>query len=72
MKRKIEGYIQLWEERAYEKGIPDEVPLRLSQLHKAPSYRQICLAILKNDQALTSLGLTAKVPECYRTLKRIE
>ena len=72
MREKIEKYIETWEERCYSDGIPDEVPPRLSQLNKAPSYKQICSAIFKNDHCLKTLGFTPPKSAAYRELKRIE
>lgn len=68
----IQNYISKWENRCYLDGIPDEVPLRLEQLNKAPSYKAIVKAILKNDLNLKSLGNNIKKPNAYHELKRIE
>jgi len=72
MKRKINQYIQTWLGHGYPDGIPDEADPVLESLNKAPSYRAICRAIMKNDTTLISLGFSR--PECaaYNTLKRIE
>lgn len=72
MKKRIENYIAEWEKKGYSKGIPDEAPVRLSQLNKVPSYKKICLAILNNDHTLKSLGFIAKKSKYYHILKRIE
>ena len=72
MKKKVKEYIELWEGRCYSDGIPDEVPNRIAQLHKAPSYKQICIAILNNDYPLKSLGLEPKKSDCYHLSKREE
>jgi len=72
MKQEIETYIKGWESRCYSNGIPDEVPARIEQLNKAPSYKQLCKAILKNDKALKTLGFQPRKPESYHRLKRIE
>jgi len=72
MKKKIEDYIKTWESRCYSDGIPEEVPSRISQLNKAPSYKQICSAILKNDINLKSLGFTPKKSKYYSEFKRVE
>ena len=58
MKEKIEKYISQWEKNCYSNGIPDEAPLRLEQLNKVPSYKQICKAILKNDFHLETIGFS--------------
>ncbi len=68
----IQNYISKWEKRCYNDGIPEEIPLRLEQLNKAPSYKAIVKAILKNDLNLKTLGNTIKKPNAYHELKRIE
>ena len=70
MKGKIDQYIKEWEEKGYASGIPEEVPKRLNQLNKAPSYKAICLAILNNN--IKSLGFTPKKSKYYHYLKKIE
>ena len=70
MRAKIEKYIRDWETNCYYNGIPDEVELRLEQLNKVPSYKQICKAILKND--LKQIGIIPKESKYYFELKRIE
>lgn len=63
-------YITTWEAKGYSDGIPDEVPSRLMQLRKAPSYKAIALAILKND--ITDLGFSPSFSAWYFELKRVE
>jgi predicted phosphoadenosine phosphosulfate sulfurtransferase len=58
--------------KGYENGIPDEADPRLEGMGLAPSYRQICRAIIKNDAALTSLGFSRPKCETYSFLKKIE
>lgn len=72
LKENIEEYVKQWEDKCYPHGIPDEVPVRLAQLHKAPSYKQIALCILKNDYALKTLGFELKKSKYYHALKKIE
>lgn len=72
MRKKIENYIQKWTTTVYLNDIPDEAPRRLEELNKVPSYRQICIAILKNDNSLKYLGFTPKVSNYYSLLKRKE
>ena len=66
----MEEYLKTWQRRGYSDGIPDEVPARLMSLRKAPSYKAIALAILKND--ITDLGFTPPASAWYSELKRIE
>jgi predicted phosphoadenosine phosphosulfate sulfurtransferase len=72
MKDKIIHYNQKWEKKGYKQGIPDEAPAVLEAMCKVPSYRMICKAILRNDFALTSLGLSKPKSQAYNLLKRIE
>lgn len=72
MKKKIQQYIDNWESKCYKDGLPDEAPRRLEQLNKVPSYRKICIAILRNDVALESLGYSKNKTAIYHELKRIE
>ena len=70
--RKTLDYIKKWEARGYENGIPEQAPDLLEEHVKAPSYRAICLGILKNDSYLVSLGYSRPKSGAYMALKRIE
>lgn len=70
MRSKIEKYIKTWQERCYFFELPDESPPEIFE--KVPSYERICLAILKNDRQLESLGFKREKCELYSLLKRIE
>lgn len=72
MRQKIRRYIATWEGRGYAEGLPDEAPGVLESLNKVPSYRSICMAIMKNDSSLLSLGYARPACEVYMVLKRIE
>jgi len=61
-----------WESRGYSDGIPDEAPLRLEALNKAPSYRMICIAIMKNDKQLKTLGYSREKCHAYTDIKKEE
>ncbi|CAB4131252.1 Protein of unknown function DUF3440 [uncultured Caudovirales phage] len=69
-KQKIIKYIQTWEQKCYPDGIPDEVPIEIQEL--VPNYKKICLAILKNDYALKTLGLNTTKSKYYDYYKKIE
>lgn len=58
----------MWESRCYHKGIPDEAPIQI--IEKVPSYKKICLSILKNDYK--DLGYYPKKSKYYSILKRME
>lgn len=72
MKDKILDYIRTWERRCYSNGIPDHAPHEIEIKNSVPSYRKICLAILKNDHSLKSLGYAEKKSVYYDYYKKIE
>lgn len=72
MKNRIVHYLRTWEQRGYEKGIPDEVPSELMRLNLAPSHKAIALAILRNDHSLSTLGYSQPVSPWCGVLKRVE
>jgi predicted phosphoadenosine phosphosulfate sulfurtransferase len=72
MDQRVRSYVQLWENRCYKQGIPDQAPERLELFGLVPSYRRIVVAILKNDITLKSLGYTPRKSLHYNELKRIE
>lgn len=55
-KNKIATFIQWYRQRGYQDGIPDEVDLELEAQHKAPSWRRVCKALLRNDYWCKGLG----------------
>jgi len=69
-KEKIREYISTWEKRCYPHGLPDFVPIEINDL--VPSYRQICIAIMKNENNLESLGFQRTMCEIYGDIKREE
>jgi len=72
MKYRIIKYIELWVNRCYVDGIPDEAPTELEKNGLVPSYRRICKAIMKNDSQLQELGYNRKKCKLYMDLKRDE
>lgn len=72
MRARIAHYIETWERRGYENGIPEEVPHELMRLNLAPSYKAIAIAILKNDHTLSSLGYSKPVSPWYNAIKKHE
>jgi predicted phosphoadenosine phosphosulfate sulfurtransferase len=50
-KNKIAYYIQWYKVRGYPDGLPDgeEVPIKLENARKVPSWRRVCKTLLKND-----------------------
>lgn len=70
--QKIDAYLATWETRCYTEGIPDEVETLLQKSGRAPSYKAIAMAILKNDHHLTTLGFQGFETPYYGLLKRLE
>ena len=56
----------------YFYDIPDDVPVVLADKKLAPSYKAIAIAMLNNDHALKSLGMSQPKSEAYSMLKKIE
>lgn len=71
-KEKVTGYIDKWEQRGYKGGIPDEAPLELERMGIVPSYRMICIALMKNPNNLEILGFQREKCNIYQEIKREE
>lgn len=70
--KKVKQYIKQWESQGYSDGIPDEVPNVLMHENLAPSYKAICIAIMKNDTQLEFLGFSKQKCNAYMALKKVE
>ena len=55
---RVKAYLQMWKDRCYSDGIPDELPELLVKTNRAPSWKKIAICILKNDLKLRGLGFT--------------
>lgn len=71
-KEQIKNYIDSWEAKGYFTGIPDEAPIELEKTGLVPSYRKICIALMKNENNLESLGFSRKKCDSYKEIKRLE
>ena len=71
-KENIRTYIKSWEGKGYVNGIPDEAPLELEKRGLVPSYRLICMAIMRNSNNLEMLGFQREKCDIYQEIKRIE
>lgn len=67
--QKIENYVKTWEGRCYLNGIPDEVPKKVQESMRAPSYKTIAIAILSNDHCLKGLGFSGKQSDLWKAFK---
>jgi len=61
--------VKVWESRCYSDGIPDEVPNKVMDSGRAPSYKALAISILKNDLLLKSIGFDGKESKWYSALK---
>jgi predicted phosphoadenosine phosphosulfate sulfurtransferase len=64
-KSKIKKYIYDWEKKGYINGIPDEAPSELEKRGLVPSYRMICIAIIKNPRQKCNIYQEIKREEIY-------
>lgn len=71
-KEKIRKYIFRWSSKGYKNGIPDEAPFQLENRGLVPSYRLICLALMKNENNLETLGIKREPCAVYSEIKRHE
>ncbi len=72
IKKKIEKYIKQWEKKGYQNGIPDEAPFELENKGLVPSYRLICISIMRNPNNLEKLGFNREKCKIYQEIKRVE
>ena len=71
-KDKIKKYIKSWEQKGYKNGIPDHAPSELEKRCLVPSYRYICIVLMRNPYNLEKLGLPREKCKIYSDIKREE
>jgi predicted phosphoadenosine phosphosulfate sulfurtransferase len=64
-KNKLAKYIQWYRTRGYPNGIPDEVDQDLESKGKAPSWRRLCKALLRNDFWCKTIGFSPTKSKAY-------
>lgn len=62
---KVKLYESKWSKMGYENGIPDEACRDLEALNKAPSWRKVFKALLKNDYHFKTLGFSQPKTDIY-------
>lgn len=67
--QRVKEYETVWMTRCYSDGLPDDVPNNIQKSGRAPSYKAIAIAILKNDMQLKSLGFAPVESELCRQLR---
>lgn len=68
---KISVFLKWWQDRGYPNGIPDEVDVELEAHKKAPSWRRVCKALLRNDYWCKGLSFTQTKAEAYEKYMKI-
>lgn len=63
---KLSIFQKWWMARGYPEGIPDEAPADLEAARKAPSWRRICKALLRNDYWCKGLSFTQHKSSAYQ------
>ncbi len=70
--QRIDQYVNQWKRKGYPGDIPDESPGELEAAGKVPSWRLVCIALIKNDKALETLGFSRLPCRAYMQIKRDE
>jgi predicted phosphoadenosine phosphosulfate sulfurtransferase len=68
---KIAVFIHWWRDRGYPNGIPDEASTQDEKDKKAPSWRRICKALLRNDYWCKGLSFTQHKTAAYDKYLRL-
>jgi predicted phosphoadenosine phosphosulfate sulfurtransferase len=69
---RVSAYIKTWQGRCYSGGIPEEVPKKVADSLRAPSWKAVALCLLQNDLRLYGLGYAAPAwEEQRRTLAKV-
>lgn len=68
---KISVFLKWWQDRGYPNGIPDEVDVELEAHKKAPSWRRVCKALLRNDYWCKGLSFSQTKAEAYEKYMKI-
>ena len=55
--QRVKDYVQIWTSRCYS-DIPDELPALLAKSNRAPCWKSVAVALLKNDVRLESVGFS--------------
>jgi predicted phosphoadenosine phosphosulfate sulfurtransferase len=67
---KIAVFCHWYEARGYSDGIPDEADPKEEAARKAPSWRRVCKAILRNDRMCRSLGFSQHRSGSYENYRK--
>lgn len=70
-RNKIAVFLHWYEERGYPNGIPDEADPKLEADKKAPSWRRICKALLRNDYWCKGLSFSQHKSEAFEKYQKV-
>jgi predicted phosphoadenosine phosphosulfate sulfurtransferase len=71
-RNKIHTFTTWWEHRGFPSGIPDEADPKLEAARRAPSWRRVCKALLRNDYWCKGLSFSPhKSASSYAKYKAI-
>ena len=68
---KIAVFLHWWQAHGYPDGIPDEADIHLEAAKKAPSWKRVCKALLRNDYWCKGLSFTQTKSEAYEKYKKV-
>lgn len=68
---KISGFLHWWMKRGYPNGIPDESDAKEEAAKRAPSWRRICKALLRNDYWCKGLSYSQQKSGAYEKYRKI-
>jgi predicted phosphoadenosine phosphosulfate sulfurtransferase len=68
---KVATFLHWWALKGYPDGIPDEVDAKDEAAHKAPSWRRIAKALLRNDYWCKGLSFTMHKTAAYERYLKI-
>ncbi len=70
-KNKIAVFIRWYQDAGYPDGIPDAADNKLERDRKAPSWRRVCKALLRNDYWCKGLGFSQQVGTAHQQYKQL-
>ncbi len=68
---KIAVFLHWWAVRGYPNGIPDEAAPEDEAAKRAPSWRRICKALLRNDYWCKGLSFTQQKSAAYESYRKV-
>lgn len=70
-RNKIAVFLRWYEDHGYPNGIPDEADPKLEADKKAPSWRRVCKALLRNDYWCKGLSFSQHKSEAFEKYQKV-